>query len=210
MSNNNHSYPLTVKYLWTILLLIPPFAGHAQHPSDTIRSPFPAMDTLHTEIRLNKAIDTLKCGIWVNGDYRIYIEMEPFMAMLQKEYDGLIQAFQNTSKNDSAMLPLYQATAQRYRNAIDQLSNIPHGFDFRSLALYVGRENAERNRGNSVEVETYVRNLLTNGNVAIFYKGQRIYTLKGIRLEDHVMSVITLYYDDQNNYAFKYFGHIRW
>lgn len=210
MSNNDHSCHQTMKYLWTILLWIPPFAGHAQPPSDSLRSPFPAMDTLHTEILLNKAIDTLKCGVWVNGDYRIYIEMEPFMAMLQNVYEGLIHAIQNTSNNDSAMLPLYQATAQRYRNAIDQLSNNPYGFDFRSLALYVGPENAERNRGNSVEVESYVKQQLEEGKAVVFYKGQRIYQLKCLVVKDYVMSTIRIYFDDEENCAFNYFGYIHW
>jgi hypothetical protein len=95
-------------------------------------------------------------------------------------------------------------------NAINQLNDSINGFDLRRLILYVGPENIERNKGNSVEVVLYVRQCLEKGNVVVFYKGMRIYKLKYRMVKDHVMSTIKIYFEDDINYAFSYFGYINW
>ncbi|MEI7979960.1 MAG: hypothetical protein WCI53_14015 [Bacteroidota bacterium] len=199
-----------MKYIFVILIISIPFFGYSQNFSDTLKSPFYSIDTIQTEILLKDSIDLLKCGFWENGDYRIFVEIPQFAITLQNDCSGLINGMQNDIKNDSVTLVLYKKYAERYLNAINQLRDSNNGFDFRRLVLYVGPENIERNKGNSVEVELYVRQQLEKGNVAVFYKGDRIYKLKYRMVKDNVMSTIKIYFDDDTNFVFSYFGYINW
>ncbi len=199
-----------MNHLIIILLITTQFSGYSQNISDTLLRPFHPIETTQYEISLVNSIDTSKCGFWVNGDYRIFVEMQPLVEKLQNEYVSLLHYIQNEIKHDSITLISYKESAQRYLNAINQFRYIQGGFDLRNLVIYAGIDKAELNNGNSDDVELYVRKLAESGNVAIFYKGQRIYKLNCIIIKDYVMSTITIYYEDEKNYVFSYFGHINW
>jgi hypothetical protein len=199
-----------MKYIFIFLLLAIQFIGYSQNSSDTIINPFNPSDTLQIEIDLDDSMDTLKCGLWETGDYKLFIKTQPFSESLQKDYSGLIHAIQNELKNDSLTLINCNLYAARCLKAINQLSEAENGVDLRKLVLYFGQENSELNSGNSAYVEQFVRNALEAGNAIVFYKDQRIYKLTKRTIIDAVMSTIKIYAEDEKNYAFSYFGYINW
>ncbi len=195
---------------FVILLVVIHFLGYSQKSPEPILSPFHPKDTLQTVILLKDSIDTLKCGLWQNGDYKIFIKIQAFAEYLQNDYSGLVHSMQNEFKNDSVTLIRYNLYAARYLKTIYQLKEAENGFDLRQLVLYVGPENVVRNKGNSVEVELFVRNALEKGDAVVFYKGQRVFKLNKRIVADYVMSNIKIYFEDDKNYAFNYIGHINW
>ncbi len=208
---NNGAYKYkTMKSIFVTLLIAIRFLGYSQNTSDPILSPSHPIDTFQTEIHLKDSIDPLECGLWKNGDYALFIQIQPFIESLQNDYSALLQSMQNDFKNDSATLIRYKIYAARYLKAINQLIEAESGFDLWRLVLYVGSENAEQNKGNSVDVEIIVRKALEKGDAAVFYKGQRIFKLYKRIVADSVMSNIKIYFEDDKNYAFSYIGHINW
>lgn len=199
-----------MKFLLMILLISTRGLGYSQTNYDPVLRPIQQIDTILTEILLNDTINPLHCDLWENGDYKIFIETETFVAFLMNEHSGIIREMHNTMKNDSTAYLRYHMYGERYRSAIMQLLEAESGFDLRSLAVYVGPENDEMNKGNSATVELFVRQFLENGNAAVFYKGQRIFKLYKKTTLDPVMSIIRIYFDDDTNYAFQYFGYINW
>lgn len=198
-----------MKFVFVILLIAIRSLVFSQKNSEQALSPLHPVDTIKTEIQLNKLMDTLNCGYWKTGDYTLYIKLQPFLESLQMDYSGLTKTM-NTIKNDSVNFNRYHVYAARYLKTIHQLKNAENTVDLRQVVLYLGPENAERNKGNSVEVELFVRNALENGNAAVFYKNQRVFKLTKRTVKDYVMSNIKIYFEDDSNYAFSYFGYINW
>jgi hypothetical protein len=199
-----------MKFSLVILLIATRFLGFSQESSDPVLKLIQPIDTVVTEIQLNPSLDTLKSSIWENGDYKIYIKTQAFIAYLQNEYSSLVRAMQQDFNKDSLTLVRYNVYATRYLKAINQIDTTENGFDLRQLILYIGPENSESNKGNSEIVELYLRMAIENGNASVFYRGKRIFKLKKLILNDYVMSTIKIYFDDDKNYVFSYFGHINW
>ena len=199
-----------MKFSLVILLIATRFLGFSQESSDPVLKLIQPIDTVVTEIQLNPSLDTSKSSIWENGDYKIYIKTQAFIAYLQNEYSNLLQAMQQDFNKDSLTLVRYNVFATRYLKAINQIDTTENGFDLRQLILYIGPENSESNKGNSEIVELYLRMAIENGNASVFYRGKRIFKLKKLILNDYVMSTIKIYFDDDKNYVFSYFGHINW
>jgi hypothetical protein len=91
-----------------------------------------------------------------------------------------------------------------------QLKTMTNGLDLKKLVLYLGPENEENNKGNSYEIESLVKNALEKGEAMVYYKGSRIFKLQKKTNGDYVMSVVKIYFDDETNPAFSYYGYIRW
>jgi hypothetical protein len=185
-------------------------SGQAMEELGTISMPLQPADTSLNELSLNDTLDTLKCGHWAKGDYIIYIKLAPFLAMIEHEYASLLEAREKDKGTNPELLEIYDATIKRFSTAIHQLREGKEGFDLRQLVLYVGLDNSLRDAGHGIELELYVRSYVEKGNVAIYYKGQRIDTLKCRVVSDVVMSTINLYYDDDKNSLFQYYGYINW
>ena len=199
-----------MKFILVILLIATRFFGFSQESSDPELKLTRQIDTVVTEIQLNPSLDTLKSSYWENGDYKIYIKTQAFIAYLQNEYTSLVRAMQLEINNDSLTLDRYNLYANRYLKAINQIDTTENGFNLRQLILYIGPENNERNKGNSDIVELYVRMAVENGNAPVFYRGERIFKLKKVIMNDYIMSTIKIYFDDEKNYLFSYYGHINW
>lgn len=199
-----------MKFILVILIIATRFFGYSQESSDSVLKLIQPIDTVVTEIQLNPSLDTLKSSCWENGDYKIHIKTSAFIAYLQNEYLSLIRAMDLEINNDSLTLVRYNLYANRYLRAINQIDTSENGFNLRQLILYIGPENSERNKGNSDIVELYVRMAVENGNAPVFYRGERIFKLKKLILNSYVMSEIKIYFDDDKNYLFSYFGHINW
>lgn len=168
------------------------------------------MDTARMEILLNPSTDSTHCGVWETGDYKISIPLQPLTDYIEENYLGLIEVIEKETQIDTATYNRYKISADRYLVTLNQLKAAKHGFDLRKLVLYVGIENIEYNKGNSVEIELFVRSKLEKGEAIVHYKGQRINKINKVTYADLVMSTIKMYYDDENNFAFSYFGYINW
>ena len=199
-----------MKFILVILLIATRFFGFSQKSSEPVMKLIQPIDTVITEIQLNPSLDTSKSSFWENGDYKIYIKTQAFIAYLQNEYSSLERGKQLDINKDSLTLDRYNLFATRYLKAINQIDTTENGFDLRQLILYIGPENSERNKGNSEIVELYLRNSVENGNATVFYQGKRIFKLKKRILNDYIMSTIKIYFDDEKSYVFSYYGHINW
>ena len=168
------------------------------------------MDTTRMELLLNPSIDSTHCGVWETGDYKISIPLQSLKDYFEENYLSLIGVNEKEPQMDSATYNRYKIYADRYLVALNQLKAANHGFDLRQLVLYVGLENIEYNKGSSAEIELFVRSKLEKGDAIVQYKGQRINKMNIVTHADLVMSTIKMYYDDENNFAFSYFGYINW
>jgi hypothetical protein len=200
----------TMKSIFFLILLLSQINGYSQVDSNKYQSPFPALDSIYSEIQLDKSLDTVNNCYWKNGDYKIFIQREKVLNYLEEYYSGIKTAMQTNLGGDTGLQRRNKMYAARYLKALIQVKEIDSSFNLRSLVVYTGYENAERNKGNSAEIEAYVRQLLENGQAVVYYKGQRVFKLKKRVVKDIVMSTINIYYDDDKNYAFFYFGYINW
>ena len=209
-TNQHFQYILFMKSIFVLLLLLSQLKGYSQIDSIKFSSPFPALDSIYSEIQLNKSLDTVNNCYWSNGDYKFYIQREKVLNYLEEYYSGIISAMQTNLGGDTGLQRRNNMYAARYLKALIQVKEIDSSLNLRSLVVYIGYENAERNKGNSAEIETYVRQLVENGQAVVYYKGQRVFKLKTRVVKDIIMSTINIYYDDDKNYAFFYFGYINW
>jgi len=204
------NYICSMKPIFFLIQLLSQINGYSQVDSNKYQSPFPALDSIYLEIQLNKSLDTVNNCYWKNGDYKIFIQREKVLNYLEEYYSGITSAMQTNLGSDTGMQHRNKLYAARYFKALIQVKEIDSSFNLRSLVVYTGYDNAERNKGNSAEIEAYVRQLLENGQTVVYYKGQRVFKLKKRVVKDIVMSTINIYYDDDKNYAFFYFGYINW
>jgi hypothetical protein len=169
-----------------------------------------AIDSNFIEIKLtNKAIDS-RMGVWVNGDYAIHVELDTLEAHFRQDYTDLLNAMEHLFKDDSAAINRCKIYIPRYLKAVNELNHAENGFDLRQLAVYMGPENEKQNKGNSTEVDRIVRQRVEEGKAAVFFKGERIYTLKKKVRWDHIMTTIAIFYKEEDNWAYNYIGHINW
>ncbi len=182
----------------------------SQNESFTSAFQFPKRDTNFLQIQLNDKLDTLSCGKWVTGDYAFYVNLPVYINFLENDYAGLQRATMELASTDTANLVRYHGYSKRYYTAINELKAAQSGFDLRKLVLYIAPESEERNKGNSPDVELYVRQLIERGEAVVYYKGKRILILNKRILSDYIMSNIILYFDDEKNCAFSYIGHLNW
>lgn len=166
------------------------------------------------EIRLSKTLNETRMGLWTSGDYDIYVEMTTLETSFQNTYKNYLNASLNRNNVDTVTSALYNITSKRYQVAADQMKLGENGFDLRKLILYFGLENDKENAGNSFIVENFITQLVENGTAVVFYKGERIYTLKkkyepegeGLNFGYH----IRIYYDDPEKCIVRYYRHLGW
>jgi hypothetical protein len=143
-------------------------------------------DTVCLQIQLSKNLNETKMGVWKIGDYIIQIELKAFEDYCQENYLSLLNALENQYKNDSNMTSICTDYANRILNTINQVKKAENGFDLKKLVMYVGKDSNEKNKGNSIDVENYVRQKVESGNAVLFYKGNRIYSLQKLIENDPV------------------------
>ena len=196
-----------MKYLVIAFLIFIQSIGFSQSVSSSYSF---KVDTFLTEISLSDTVDTSSRDFWEIGDYKIYVERQPLLDHLMK-YHLSFDRYPKTQRTmDSLEVWRYQTRANRYLAAYKQLEEMPPGSDLRQLDLYLGFDNKALFKGNSVTIETYVRQHVEVGNAMVYYKGNRVSKLKKLTEADIVMSIIKLYYDDPGNFVLSYYGYINW
>lgn len=206
---------MTKSYQMKFILLIFLMAiTHLVYSQNAIESPplihNRSADSVIVEFQLSKTINESRMGLWKNGDYDIYIQIDTLEVSLRKSYEELLNATNKIDINDTVNLKRYKIYTERYLNAANQLKEAKNGFDLRLLVLYIGNDNEKQNKGNSSIVDEFVKGLVCKGNASVFYKGKRIYTLKRRTDSDLVMSIIRIYKDQITNCAYTYYGYINW
>jgi hypothetical protein len=184
-----------MKFILILFLIIQQFFGYAQND---------------IEFKLSKTIDESRMGYWINGDYKVYVEMKIIEQNCRDEHKSLIQTIQSQPKTDTANIPYYQFAADRYLIAANQLKEAKNGFDLKSLVIYHGPNKKENNIGYSYAVLLLIRHQVEKGNALVYYKGERIFSLKvNVKSDDYSRSV-KIYYDQIDNCVFTDFEHFGW
>ncbi len=188
-----------MKYILFLFLLSIPCLGYSQYSS---------------EIKLSKTLDESRMGLWTNGDYKMYIELNTLESSFRNTYNSYNQSTLRSYTEDTVTSKFYLLTAQRYLLAADLLKNAESGFNLRSLIIYFGVEDKQYDLGNSYIVGRYVTQMVESGNAAVYYKGERIYTLQRlITSQGHGLDYgydALIYYDDKENCAITYYQHLGW
>jgi hypothetical protein len=78
---------------------------------------------------------------------------------------------------DSNLANYFRATQNRYDIAATILEQAENRFDLKTLIIYEGIENSNRNLEDSRILENYIKQLVEQQKVIVFYKGLRIFTL---------------------------------
>ncbi|MCU0360947.1 MAG: hypothetical protein MUF75_09555 [Bacteroidia bacterium] len=199
-----------MKFLVFLFLIAIQHLGCSQNTIESALIHKTSKDSAIVELQLSKTINESRMGLWKNGDYDIYVEISPLEQYLRTSYEDMIRAKREINMNDSVNLQVYKTFAQRYLEAANQLKEAQNGFDLRGLVLYIGNGNEEQKKGNSSIIDGYIKESVMKGDAAVFYKGERIYTLKRRTDADLSMSIIRIYKDHIDNCAYTYFGYINW
>ena len=80
---------------------------------------------------------------------------------------------------DSSLANYFRATQNRYGTAATILEQAANGFDLKTLRIYEGIENPNRNLEDFRILESYIKNRVEQGKAIVLYKNKRIYTLCG-------------------------------
>jgi hypothetical protein len=167
------------------------------------------------EIKLSKEVNEERMGLWTKGDYKVYVALSSIASNFQSSSKSYSEAALTYQFTDSSGPAFYKQTAERYQVAADQLEKADDGFDLRSLIVYLGIENENENQGNSMVVESFIKQMVKSGKAAVFYKGERLFVLKsryesrGEGILDHGYE-IRIYVDDPDNYLFTEYQHLGW
>lgn len=168
------------------------------------------------EINLSKNLNDVYLGVWVKGDYKIYVALDKIVTNLRWTCQSSENSILYFTDKDSNLVNYYKATLKRYQKAIGQIDSAKCEFDLQTLVVYNGIEDSKQNIGNSSVVESEVKRLVELGNAIVFYKGARIYTLKSkYELKEGAMIMnrgyeIRTYFDDPENCIFTEYVHMGW
>lgn len=199
-----------MRFLFSVLLAGMLQMASAQTGSAPLLMQSIAIDSQMLEIRLSDTLKEGRMGVWQNGDYHLWLNLEDMEKSFRIDYHDLTNAVNTQYKNDTLTVARIQMYAARYLRAADQLKAAKNGFDLKSLVVYIGPENQTQNQGNSVTVDIMVRQALEKGNAVVYYMGQRIFRLHKLILADSMMSTIWIYKDVRENSAYVFNGHINW
>ena len=155
-------------------------------------------------------------GIWEQGDYKIYVELDKiktFLGLTAQEYTNNIS---RCGEKDSNLVEYYRPTAKRYQDAANLIAQTNTNFDLRTLIVYNGRENVTQNVGHSVVVKDYMKQLVEGGSAIVFYKDKQIFTLQSrseYQDEGGILQsgyLIRTYFDEIENCIFTEYMHLGW
>ncbi len=177
-------------------LLLLHFAGHSQ------------------QIKLSTLLSETRLGLWTQGDYRVYVELDVIEATFRDTGKGYSNAALNNQYADS-VANVNLLTSQRFLKAADQLKNAQNGFDLRTLDVYFGAQMEKTDTMYYDQVQANVMRFMESGIAVVYFKDVRIYELNRALYFDgeEVMNftyTIRLYYDDENNYVYQYNQVMGW
>lgn len=122
------------------------------------------------EIELSKNSKVEHMGVWVNGDYAIYVELDKIKEILLRTSQSSENSALYYYNKDSNLVNYFKSTSNRYKLAIVQLENAKNNFDLRSLIVYDGMEYKNQNVGNSRVIADQIKHLVEMGNAIVFIK----------------------------------------
>lgn len=129
------------------------------------------VQTNQPPLELSKNLEIFKTGVWINGDYTIYIDRSILVAHFRLEAQNATKSKEyyndNDNDKDSNLVNYFTGSATRYQKAADQLENGSDKMDLRSLILYNGTEDMRQNNGSSTIVASEVKQLVEKGNAIV-------------------------------------------
>ena len=168
------------------------------------------------EIKLSNEVNEARMGVWINGNYKIYVDLNSVETYLRTTSQTSANAILYYNSKDSSVINYYNQTSQRYKEVAEQIEKARHGFDLTTLILYDGVEDKRKNVGKSRVVENFVKKLVENGTAIVLYKEKRIFKLKyqfKLKEEGHILNrgyEIRTYFDDLENCIFTEYRYMGW
>ncbi len=191
-----------MKYLLFIGVLMLHLIGFAQ--------------TKQPPLELSKNLEAFKSGVWINGDYTIYVDRSILAANFRLEAQNAKKSKEYYGDKDSNLVNYFMGNATRYQKAADQLENGNDQMDLRTLILYNGTEDIRQNVGSSTIIGTAVKQLVEQGNAIVYYKGKRIFTLQCTAELINQNDILNhgyetrIFYDDKENCIFRDYHIMGW
>jgi hypothetical protein len=167
-------------------------------------------------LELSKNLEIFKTGVWINGDYTIYIDRSILVTHFRLEAQNATKSKEYYNEKDSNLVNYFTGSATRYQRAADQLENGSDKMDLRTLILYNGTEDMRQNNGSSTIVANEVKQLVEKGNAIVYYKGKRIFTLQCTSELINQNDMLNhgyetrIFYDDKENCIFKDYRIMGW
>lgn len=134
--------------------------------------------TKQPTIELSENLEAFKAGVWINGDYTIYVDRYILATNFRLEAQNATKSIAYYGDKDTNLVNYFIGNAKRYQQVADQLENGSEQLDLRLLILYNGLEDSRQNHGSSPIVENALKEFINKGNAIVYYKGKRIYTLQ--------------------------------
>lgn len=166
------------------------------------------------EIELSHETPVPRMGKWVKGDYTVFISLDTLCMHFRSCEQSITRSLEYYKDQDSSLANYFRATQNRYSTAATILEQAANGFDLKTLRIYEGIENHNRNLDDFRILESYVKNRVEQGKAIVMYKNKRIYTLCGnyeMSNQGRVETVqdilnrgyeIRIFYDEPDNYLF--------
>lgn len=167
-------------------------------------------------LELSKKLEAFKSGLWINGDYTIYIDRLVLAANFKEEVKNAAKSKEYYGDKDSNLVNYFNGNATRYQKAADQLENGNDQMDLRKLILYNGTEDIKQNTGSSTIVGNAVKQLVEQGKAIVYYKGKRIFTLQRSSELINQNDILNhgyetrIFYDDKENCIFRDYHIMGW
>jgi hypothetical protein len=155
-------------------------------------------------------------GIWEQGDYKIYVQLEQMKTFLSSTSQEYINNISRCGEKDSSLVKYYSPTAKRYQDAANLIAQANTDFDLRTLIIYNGIEDKNQNMGNSTVVRNHLKQLVEGGSAIVFYKDVQIFTLQSkseYQDEGGILQggyLTRTYFDDKENCIFTDYVHVGW
>lgn len=167
-------------------------------------------------LELSKKLEAFKSGLWINGDYTIYVDRLVLAANFKEEVKNASKSKEYYGDKDSNLVNYFTGNATRYQKAADQLENGNDQMDLRTLILYNGTEDIRQNNGSSTIVGNAVKQLVEQGKAIVYYKGKRIFTLQRSSELINQNDILNhgyetrIFYDDKENCIFRDYQIMGW
>lgn len=167
-------------------------------------------------LELSKKLEAFKSGLWINGDYTIYVDRLVLAANFKEEVKNASKSKEYYGDKDSNLVNYFTGNATRYQKAADQLENGNDQMDLRTLILYNGTEDIRQNNGSSTIVGNAVKQLVEQGKAIVYYKGKRIFTLQYSSELINQNDILNhgyetrIFYDDKENCIFRDYQIMGW
>ena len=131
------------------------------------------------EIELSHEVPVSRMGKWVRGDYTVSISLDTLAMHFRRCEQSITRSLEYYKDQDSSLANYFRATQTRYGRAATQLEQAANGFDLKTLIIYEGIENSNRNLEDFAILESYLKQRVEQGKAMVLFKGKRIYTLCG-------------------------------